>query len=216
MRADDARATLAGIRQRLAERRRIAEEEARRRRIEEARRVQEASLFRNAVGDVRPMPEHGRRPPSRPGAAPYPVFRERDEREALASSLSDGVDGETLIDSDEALSFFRPGVGSQAVRRLRRGEWSVQAHLDLHGMTRDQARAAVGAFLRDAQRDGLRCVRIVHGKGLGSVNRMPVLKNLTRRWLMQSSQVLAFAQARAVDGGAGALLVLLAGAPSAP
>jgi len=94
--------------------------------------------------------------------------------------------------------------------RLRRGHWAVQAQIDLHGLRRDEAREALGQFLRDAQRAGLRCVRVVHGKGLGSPGRTPVLKDKVHGWLIQKNQVLAFVQARPLDGGAGALLVLLA------
>lgn len=211
MRPDDARQVLSGIRQRLADQRRLADEEAQRRRLEEAARERDARLFRAAVGETRPLAPRDRRPPVRTGVAPLPRPREPDPRNAPAPALSDGAD--VPFDGDQMPSYFRPGAGSQAVRRLRRGEWRVEAHLDLHGMNRDQARTAVGTLLANATSDGLRCVRIVHGKGLGSSDRAPVLATLTRRWLLQSASVIAFTQARAVDGGAGALLVLLAGKP---
>ena len=94
--------------------------------------------------------------------------------------------------------------------RLRRGQWTIQRQLDLHGLRRDAARDALAAFIRQAERDGLRCVRVVHGKGHGSPGREPVLKDKVKRWLVQKSQVIAFTQASAADGGHGALLVLLA------
>jgi len=93
--------------------------------------------------------------------------------------------------------------------KLRRGHWALQGQLDLHGLRRDQAREALAAFLRQARRQGLRCVRIIHGKGHGSVNKEPVLKQKVRNWLAQKEEVLAFCQARPDEGGAGALVVLL-------
>ena len=99
------------------------------------------------------------------------------------------------------------------VRKLRRGVWAIQGQLDLHGLRRDEARERLGAFLRDADRHGLRCVRVIHGKGHGSPGREPVLKAKVKSWLAQKSEVIAFTQARAADGGHGALLVLLRPAP---
>jgi DNA-nicking Smr family endonuclease len=97
------------------------------------------------------------------------------------------------------------------LRKLRRGHWIVQAELDLHGLTRTEAHEAVAGFLREALRRARRCVRIVHGKGLGSKNREPVLKGKVRVWLAQRDDVLAFCQAPAAQGGSGAMLVLLKG-----
>ena len=127
----------------------------------------------------------------------------------LVESLGDGVDVETLLDTDDTLSFHRRGVGVDVVRKLRRGVWVLQGELDLHGLRTDEARERIAEFLHAASRRGLRCVRIVHGKGHGSPGREPVLKDKVRRWLVQSSGVLAFVQARASEGGSGALVVLL-------
>jgi DNA-nicking Smr family endonuclease len=142
---------------------------------------------------------------------PLPIPRQHlaDEQAALQESLSDEFNVDTLLDTDEALSFARTGVGADIVRKLRRGNWVIQGQLDLHGMRRDEAREALAEFLRNATKRGVRCVRIIHGKGLGSVNKEPVLKNKVRSWLVQKEEVIAFCQARAVDGGAGALVVLL-------
>ncbi|HON31263.1 MAG TPA: Smr/MutS family protein, partial [Ottowia sp.] len=139
-----------------------------------------------------------------------PLQRQRDEQAVLREAISDQFDASTLLHTDEHLSFRRPGIGPDVAARLRRGHWAVQAQIDLHGLRRDEAREALGQFLRDAQRAGLRCVRVVHGKGLGSPGRTPVLKDKVHGWLIQKNQVLAFVQARPLDGGAGALLVLLA------
>jgi DNA-nicking Smr family endonuclease len=143
--------------------------------------------------------------------APEPRQRQQDEAQALASSLSDDLDLSTLLETDAELSYRRTGIGLDVLARLRRGQWSIQRQLDLHGLRRDQARDALAGFIRQAERDGLRCVRIVHGKGNGSPGRAPVLKERVKRWLVQKNQVIAFTQASAADGGHGALLVLLAG-----
>jgi len=135
--------------------------------------------------------------------------RQRDEAAALVESLSDGFNAESLLDTDDALSYRRSGIGIDVVRKLRRGVWVMQAEIDLHGLRRDQARERIDTFLRDAAREGLRCVRVVHGKGLGSPGREPVLKAKVKSWLVQRNEVLAFTHARPADGGHGALLVLL-------
>jgi DNA-nicking Smr family endonuclease len=127
----------------------------------------------------------------------------------LREALSDEIDVDTLLDTDEALAFRREGVGPDVVRRLRRGEWVIQAHIDLHGLRRDEAREHLAAFIREAVRHGLRCVRVVHGKGHGSPGREGVLKPKVRGWLVQKREVMAFVQARGSEGGAGALIVLL-------
>ena len=113
------------------------------------------------------------------------------------------------LDSGEELVYLRDGMSRQVLRRLRRGHWVIQDGLDLHGLNRNQAAAAVASFLRQCAARGLRCVRIVHGKGLGSHNREPVLKLKLRKWLPLRQEVLAYCQAPATEGGSGALLVLL-------
>jgi DNA-nicking Smr family endonuclease len=123
--------------------------------------------------------------------------------------LSDDIDIELLLQTDESLSWKRDELSHQIIPKLRRGHWSVKAHLDLHGMRVDEAREALVAFLSDALKREIRCVRIVHGKGLGSINKEPILKNKVLRWLVQREEVLAFCQARPNDGGSGALIVLL-------
>ena len=127
--------------------------------------------------------------------------------------MSDDFDVESLLETDAALSFRRPGIGPEVVKKLRRGAWAIQAQVDLHGLRRDEAREQLAEFLRDVRKRGLRCVRIVHGKGNGSPGKEPVLKPKVQSWLVQKEAVLAFAQARASEGGAGALVVLLRPAP---
>jgi len=136
---------------------------------------------------------------------------QRDEQAVLQEAISDEFDVSTLLDADDDLSFRRPGIGTDITRKLRRGDWSIQRQLDLHGLRRDDARQALGQFIRLAHQQGVRCVRIVHGKGLGSPGKTPVLKSRVHSWLVQKREVLAFVQAKPADGGAGALVVLLVG-----
>jgi DNA-nicking Smr family endonuclease len=95
------------------------------------------------------------------------------------------------------------------IHKLRKGDWSIQREIDLHGLRSDEARVALAEFIRLAHRHGVRCLRVVHGKGLGSPGKTPVLKSKVHSWLIQKDQVLAFVQAKPAEGGAGALLVLL-------
>jgi DNA-nicking Smr family endonuclease len=169
----------------------------------------DAELFRRSIGEVAPLPPSDKAPCPLPRPLPIPRQRMADELAALQESLSDEFNVDTLLDTDEALSFARTGVGSDIIRKLRRGHWVIQNQLDLHGMRRDEAREALGEFLRNAVKRGQRCVRVIHGKGLGSVNKELVLKSKVRSWLVQKEEVIAFCQARAADGGAGALVVLL-------
>ncbi|PND36193.1 DNA mismatch repair protein MutS [Paucibacter aquatile] len=192
---------------------RRAEEERREREAAAARLAeQERRIFELSVGPVtRLAAQQARVLHQRQRPAPEPLQREADERQVLLQALSDDFDVDTLLETDESLSFRRPEISQEVVRKLRRGHWSLQAQLDLHGLRRDQAREALGHFIQESARRGLRCVRVVHGKGNGSPGREPVLKARVRRWLVQKNQVLAFVQARASDGGSGALMVLLAG-----
>ena len=179
-----------------------------------ARERFERDRFRITVGSVTPQAqgEHAELP--RPAVPPEPRQRQRDEAQALAATLSDDFDVSTLLDTDAALSYRRQGIGTEVLARLRRGQWSIQRQLDLHGLRRDAARDALSAFIRQAEREGLRCVRVVHGKGNGSPGREPVLKDKVKRWLVQKDQVIAFTQTSAADGGHGALLVLLRATPT--
>ncbi|CAN7738852.1 Smr/MutS family protein [Pseudorhodoferax sp. LjRoot39] len=193
----------------LAEQQRLAAEHEAARREARRRAEAERNLFADAAGPVLPLrqPARVRLVPEQP--APIPVQQQLDEHRVLLESLSDEFDATTLLDVDDAMSFRRPGIGTDVTRRLRKGEWSLQRELDLHGLRRADAREALSAFIRDAHRQGLRCLRVVHGKGLGSPGRVPVLKSKVQAWLIQKQEVLAFVQARADEGGAGALVVLL-------
>lgn len=177
----------------------------------EKQALAEANIFRSSVGTLMPLKTNERHQATPAKPLPLPFHHLADERAALQESLSDEFNAESLLETDENLSYTRPGVGIDVVKKLRKGAWVIQAELDLHGMRRDQARDNLGEFLRKCIRSGKRCVRIIHGKGLGSVNKEPVLKNKVRNWLIQKDEVLAYSQATAADGGAGALIVLLKG-----
>jgi DNA-nicking Smr family endonuclease len=169
------------------------------------------SAFLEAMRGVVPLSRRTRveNRPQRP--APLPLQRLRDERSVLAESLTTPAHPDTGLATGEELVYVRNGVPAQVLRRLRRGHWVVQDELDLHGMTSMEAHAATAAFLSQCMQRGIRCVRIVHGKGLRSPNRQPVLKGKLGRWLLVRDEVLAFCEARPVDGGSGAVMVLLRG-----
>jgi len=207
-------AALDELRTRLEQQTREREAAEVARRAAEARRHRAADEFSEAVKDVTPLARSARAEHPRTPQPPHPVSRQRDDREVLAESVSDLIDHESLLDTDESLSYSAPGIGPDVLRRLRRGEWSIQAQIDLHGHRVDEAREALVEFLRESIKRGLRCVRVVHGKGLGSLGKMPVLKGKVRSWLAQRDEVIAFCQARSADGGAGAVMVLLR--PSSP
>lgn len=165
-------------------------------------------LFQEAVKDVRPLKQtRVYHIPPKPRRTPQ-QFR-RDERKALADSFSDHYIPAHELESGAEVSYLRPGHSPDILRKLRRSHWGIQEQLDLHGMRAEEARLYVAEFLIHCEQRGARCVRIIHGKGLGSRNGAPVLKNKLRSWLMQREEVLAYCQAREADGGSGALLVLL-------
>jgi DNA-nicking Smr family endonuclease len=180
-------------------------------RLEALRRQRaEQDLFVRAAGAVKRLPERGRVLLTPEPPAPIAVQLQLDEQRVMRESISDDFDFSTLLDTDDALSFRRPGIGPDVTRKLRKGDWRIQREVDLHGLRTDEAREALGGFIREAHKAGLRCVRVVHGKGLGSPGKTPVLKGKVQGWLIQKNEVLAFVQARPADGGAGALVVLLA------
>ncbi|MEW6097903.1 MAG: Smr/MutS family protein [Pseudomonadota bacterium] len=202
-------AELGALKKELQARAREAARLEAQRREAQQRAARERELFARAVGPVQPLKDRGLAQLDKPRPQPVPAQRQLDERLVLRESISDEFDVETLLDTDESLSFRRPGVGPDVVRRLRRGEWVIQRQIDLHGLRRDEAREQLAEFLREAVKAGLRCVRVVHGKGNGSPGREPVLKAKVKSWLVQKDEVIAFTQARPAEGGAGALVVLL-------
>lgn len=179
-----------------------------------APRAEDADLFRDAVRDVRPLPA----PPPVPEAPrppPRAHMRRADDEAVLAESLELGP-GELLVETGDELLFRRATISGRTLRRLQRGEFRVEDEIDLHGLVAIEAREALRAFLNEAIRRGLRCVRVIHGKGLGSKDKQPVLRGKTRVWLAQRDEVIAFCQARPAEGGSGALVVLLKPAGTRP
>jgi DNA-nicking Smr family endonuclease len=164
-------------------------------------------LFRDAAHGARKL-KQDRVAPHRRRRRPVPEQKLRDEREVVASLLSDDYEPADVETGDELL-FTRPGLQHTVIRKLRRGQYAVQAELDLHGDTVPVARERVARFLREARALDKRCVRIVHGKGKSSEGKLPVLKGKVNSWLRQKNDVLAFCSARPSDGGTGAVYVLL-------
>ena len=167
-----------------------------------------ANLFQAAVKNTRPLNIDV---PFTEKIYPKPIAKQfiRDEKQALRDSLSDNFYPAHELESGEELLYLRTGQSPDVLSKLRRGFWVVQAQIDLHGLISDEAREYVAEFLSSCKKRNIRCVRIVHGKGLGSRNREPVLKHKLRNWLMQKDEVIAYAQAKPEDGGSGAVIVLL-------
>jgi len=166
-----------------------------------------AQLFRAAVGPLRRLPPQ--EPPPR-RAPPPPRARIADDEAAVPDALLHGAIDASAIESGDELLYLKHGHSPCLLKRLRRSEFSVQDEIDLHHLRAVAATELLAAFLADSQRAGYRCIKIIHGKGLRSGQRGPVLKALTAHMLRQCAQVIAFASARANQGGSGATLVLLA------
>lgn len=169
--------------------------------------------LRDVFADVKPLGSRNRATFARPRPATSPAQRIADEADALAASKYGAEPSPTQWEAGQELeaeqTFLRKGLAHDLLARLRRGHWTVQGELDLHRLTRDEARDALSDFLFDARNRGWRCVRVIHGKGLSSPNREPVLKGKVRRWLAQRDEVLAYCEAPVHAGGSGAVLVLL-------
>jgi len=164
-------------------------------------------LFRKAVGKIHPV-KQDKVHPHRKHRKPIPEQTLRDQREVMNSLLSDDYEPAD-VETGEELLYTRPGLQHSVIRKLRRGQYAIEAQLDLHGATVIQAREAVNAFLKNARDQDKRVVRIIHGKGKSSEGKLPVLKGKVNSWLRQKGEVLAFCSARPNDGGTGAVYVLL-------
>lgn len=164
-------------------------------------------IFRAAMRDVKRL-RPAKRKPEPPKPRPAARFTRSDQQEVLRESLLPPADEAQLSTGDE-LNFRRPHVPEAVLLKLRRGQYAVDAEIDLHGLSGAQAKAVLRDFIADAVEHGMSCVRIVHGKGKGSGPRGPVLKNLVNSWLQRLGVVLAFGSARSIEGGSGAVHVLL-------
>jgi DNA-nicking Smr family endonuclease len=165
-------------------------------------------LFRAEMRDVERAPPVNRVEPWRPRPSPVPTQRLADERAVLDELARLGLEGDDTELEDDSL-FLRPGLPREILRKLKRTHWVIQDQLDLHGLAAEPAAAETAAFLADCRRRGVRCVRIIHGKGLRSRGREPVLKRRIRKLLMRRDEVLAFVEPHAIHGGGGAVVVLL-------
>lgn len=175
---------------------------------------EDAALFLEAVGEVAPVKVGKTRAPAPPPPSADQLKIPSEEAESLAR-LAELVSGEgefDLADSDEFVEGAVHGFDERVMRKLRAGEFSTQAHVDLHGLTKDEAKAALDQFIQKSRVAGYRCVLVVTGRGLHSKDQIPVLKQSVQVWLTHgrpAKQVLGFCSARPKDGGAGALYVLL-------
>lgn len=167
----------------------------------------DAALFRQSVGEVEPLRKRRRHESTAPKPKARATKRRLDERAVLDESLDEHRSPD--IETGDELNFRRDHVPLSTIRRLRRGKIAVQENIDLHGCTRDEARSQLRDFIRHCAANGIRCVRVVHGKGLGSGHAGPVLKPGVNTWLRNWDEVLAFCSAPAADGGTGAVYVLL-------
>lgn len=179
--------------------------------------VDPSELFRYAARGASPIDTRNRAEVDAPQPLPRPLKHLEDEQEALRESMEAPMTLEDRLETGEEAAFLRPGLPRRVLTDLRRGRWVLQAQLDLHGCNRDEAREELARFLTASLQQGRRCVRVIHGKGLGSPGKQSILKHLSRGWLAQREEILAFCQAGPHDGGSGALLVLLrAGSSSRP
>jgi DNA-nicking Smr family endonuclease len=168
-----------------------------------------------AFADVQRLPASKRAPNRAPRPAPIAKQRLADEADALTASKYGAEPAPTAWEigqeQEAEQTFVRRGLSSDILKKLRRGHWTVQAEIDLHGHTIDEAHDALSDFIVEARQRGYRCVRAIHGKGLTSPNREPVLKGRVRKWLAHWDEVLAYCEAAPHAGGGGAVMILLRG-----
>jgi len=161
------------------------------------------------MAGVHPLPDSNRALLDKPLPAPHPEQSAADERAALHESLYGLLALQDRLEGGDEPNYLRNGLAYNVLSDLRRGRWVIQRELDLHGLKREEARQQLAGFLAESLHHGRRCVRIVHGKGLGSPQKISILRQLVRGWLAQRDEVLAYCQAKPQDGGEGALIVLL-------
>lgn len=167
----------------------------------------ENAAFRAALAGVIPL--HSDTLDLRqPGPPPIPLQSQREQKAVMAELLL--LDpGEGEMETGDEISFKRDGVQNAVLRKMRRGQFAIQAHIDLHGLTTPEAKIAISEFLQTSIQRSYHCIRIVHGKGQRSPGQVPVLKPKVARWLMQCEDVIAYISTPATDGGTGAIYVLL-------
>ncbi len=169
---------------------------------------EDRELFQQSVAGTRKLKIEARVTPVKKRPPPRPLQQEKDNQQVLADMFSDPANPADM-ETGEELLFMRNGIPQRTMKKLRRGEFSTESELDLHGYTKIEAREAIAEFLHDCHSQRLRCVRIIHGKGHGSQGKRPILKQYVNHWLPQRDDILAYCSARQVDGGTGAIYVLL-------
>lgn len=174
-------------------------------------KLSDTELFEWVTRGASPLETRGRIELPLPRPAPIPIKRSEDEQAALRETLEAPLSLEDRLEMGEEAAFLRPGLPRRVLTDLRRGRWVLQAQLDLHGLNREQARSTLAEFLAQCLLRGHRCIRVIHGKGLGSPGKESILKRLARGWLAQREEIMAFCQASPNQGGSGALMVLLRG-----
>lgn len=166
--------------------------------------------FADLLNDVKPLSKNHANLVEDSAPKPDPIPKEtiKDQQQVLDESLEISLEYEDLQPGD-SLSFCRPGIQKNIFKKLKKGQYSVGAELDLHGMTVVEAQPALSRFIQDSREKNIRCVQIIHGKGHGSSNKGPRLKPMVNQWLQKRNEILAFCSARPIDGGTGAVYVLL-------
>ncbi len=168
---------------------------------------EDSALFRKAIGDAKPLKQDNFIA-EKPKPKAYPAKTIADKIAVIEEMINGEFNSDYLERGDELL-YSHPGVQKQVLKKLRRGHFKIEAELDLHGMTVDAAKSALINFLNQCSVRSHRCVRIIHGKGLNSINKQPILKNKLNQWLQKREKILAFCSARPMDGGTGAIYLLL-------
>jgi len=172
-------------------------------------------LFHSAMKDVVPIKDNknkGKKHSVKKKSSTDMSFKSNKSKEEEFSNLMKESSAWDVSFSDEYMEGAVSGVGPKIMKKLKRGEFSVQDYIDLHGLTKKEAETVVSEFIINSHNKGMRCVLIVHGRGLGSLNHQPTIKRELPVWFrrgMLKKIVLAFITARPCDGGAGALYVLL-------
>lgn len=168
---------------------------------------EDSALFRKTVGNIKPL-KNDNIVINKPEPPPF-SSRVKEDISPVMQELLDSEFDQNLLERGDELLFLKPGMQKQTLRKLRRGQYQIEAELDLHGMTVAKAKVALSKFLAQRLARSQRCVRIIHGKGLGSRGKNPIIKNKLNNWLRHQDDVLAFCSARQTDGGTGAIYLLL-------
>jgi DNA-nicking Smr family endonuclease len=168
-------------------------------------------LFKKEIGEVKPIKRKDTVDTYSQIPKPKPVAKKflEDEKKVLTDSISDNFESIDYFLARDELFYIKKNHSPDIVKKLRNGSWVVEDSIDLHGLTSDEAKVALVEFISHCKQRGIRCIRIIHGKGYNSKNKEPVLKNKVKKWLIQKQEVICFVQAPNHDGGGGALITLL-------